>query len=69
VAVKKVKEEKDASIHHLRKLNHPNIIQVQIAFCHFYLPVPEARWEPGNTKGGRITVPLTSCLTGLELAV
>jgi hypothetical protein len=25
--------------------------------------------EPGNTKGGRITVPLTSCLTGLESAV
>jgi hypothetical protein len=24
---------------------------------------------PGNTKGGSITVPLTSCLTGLELAV
>ncbi len=23
--------------------------------------------EPGNTKGGSITVPLTSCLTGLEL--
>ncbi len=23
----------------------------------------------GNTKGGIITVPLTSCLTGLELAV
>jgi hypothetical protein len=23
----------------------------------------------GNTKGGRITVPLTSCLTGLESAV
>jgi hypothetical protein len=23
----------------------------------------------GNTKGGSITVPLTSCLTGLELAV
>ena len=23
----------------------------------------------GNTKGGRITVLLTSCLTGLELAV
>jgi len=22
--------------------------------------------EPGNTKGGSITVPLTSCLTGLE---
>jgi hypothetical protein len=23
----------------------------------------------GNTKGGTITVPLTSCLTGLELAI
>ncbi len=30
IAVKKVKEEKDASIHHLRKLNHPNIIQVLV---------------------------------------
>jgi hypothetical protein len=25
--------------------------------------------EPGNTKGGSITVPLTSCLTGFESAV
>jgi hypothetical protein len=25
--------------------------------------------KPGNTKGGSITVPMTSCLTGLELAV
>jgi len=25
--------------------------------------------EPGNTKGGSITVPVTSCLTGLESAV
>jgi hypothetical protein len=24
--------------------------------------------SPGNTKGGSITVPLTSCLTGLESA-
>jgi hypothetical protein len=24
---------------------------------------------PGNTKGGSITVPLTSCLTGLEYSV
>jgi hypothetical protein len=24
---------------------------------------------PGNTKGGSITVPLTSCLTGLALSV
>ncbi len=25
--------------------------------------------QPGNTKGGSITLPLTSCLTGLESAV
>jgi len=25
--------------------------------------------QPGNTKGGSVTVLLTSCLTGLELAV
>jgi len=25
--------------------------------------------EPGNTKGGSITVPLTSCLTGLDKSV
>jgi hypothetical protein len=24
---------------------------------------------PGNTKGGSITVPLTSCLTGLDFSV
>jgi hypothetical protein len=29
----------------------------------------KAKLEAGNTKGGSITVPLTSCLTGLELAV
>ncbi len=27
-------------------------------------------WDnPGNTKGGSITVPLTSCLTGFDLSV
>jgi hypothetical protein len=25
--------------------------------------------QPGNTKGGSITVPLTSCLTGLDKSV
>ncbi len=25
--------------------------------------------EPGKTKGGSITVPLTSCLTGLDYSV
>ncbi len=28
-----------------------------------------ARLKPGNAKGGSITVPLTSCLTGLDSAV
>jgi hypothetical protein len=30
---------------------------------------PDLWLVPGNTKGGSIIVPLTSCLTGLELAV
>ncbi len=25
--------------------------------------------DPGNTKGGSITVPLTSCLTGLDKSI
>jgi hypothetical protein len=29
----------------------------------------QSMYYPGNTKGGSITVPLTSCLTGLESAV
>ncbi len=29
----------------------------------------ESKVSSGNTKGGSITVPLTSCLTGLESAV
>jgi hypothetical protein len=36
--------------------------------------LPNSKWkaqtkQPGNTKGGSITVPLTSCLTDLELVV
>ncbi len=31
--------------------------------------VPLTTLVAGTTKGGRITVPLTSCLTGLESAV
>ncbi len=31
--------------------------------------VPPGIVLPGNTKGGRITVPLTSCLTGFDLSV
>ncbi len=29
----------------------------------------ETMADTGNTKGGRFTVPLTSCLTGLDLSV
>ncbi len=32
-------------------------------------PKSNAKVRAGNTKGGRMTVPLTSCLTGLESAV
>ncbi len=32
-------------------------------------PASSLTVKPGNAKGGRITVPLTSCLTGFELAV
>ncbi len=39
-----------------KKMKHPQ--------C---LPWKVGQWvEPGNTKGGSITVPLTSCLTGLD---
>jgi hypothetical protein len=37
--------------------------------CFQLYKVPCVCHEPGNTKGGSITVPLTSCLTGLESAV
>jgi hypothetical protein len=35
----------------------------------FKVKMAAAMVQPGNTKGGSITVPLTSCLTGLESAV
>ncbi len=43
----------------------------QLAWTHSTLKVFLAlsRLSPGNTKGGSITLPLTSCLTGLESAV
>jgi len=36
------------------------------AYCTYFVKVLP---YPDNTKGGSITVPLTSCLTGLESAV
>ncbi len=38
-------------------------------FSCIHLPIEAGTDKPGNTKGGSITVLLTSCLTGLELAV
>jgi hypothetical protein len=44
--------------------------QCFVLFClHFELMWLIMIVQPGNTKGGSSTVPLTSCLTGLESAV
>jgi hypothetical protein len=37
--------------------------------CSLYTNATISMLTPGNTKGGSITVPLTSCLTGLVSAV
>ncbi len=37
--------------------------------CFTFFPGRRMKPAPGNTKGGSITVPLTSCLTGLESAL
>jgi hypothetical protein len=51
-------------------------IRLKCSFAIFSVPVPKQPSIlgrrivlPGNTKGGSITVSLTSCLTGLESAV
>ncbi len=41
---------------------------LSVMSCIFMLSI-QALLAPGNTKGGSITVLLTSCLTGFELAV
>jgi hypothetical protein len=46
-------------------------VQAQVLFVNlsaqFIIVDYKASWgHPGNTKGGSITVQLTSCLTGLE---
>jgi hypothetical protein len=45
-----------------------NFLLLFIAYC-FEQPNFPRMVRPGNTKGGSITVLLTSCLTGLESAV
>jgi hypothetical protein len=45
-------------------------VRAQVKLCIFTLPLivvgTTEKVSPGNTKGGSITVPLTSCLTGLD---
>jgi hypothetical protein len=43
------------------------IVNVIKDFC--FVDKQVRRVKPGNTKGGSITVPLTSCLTGLDQSV
>jgi hypothetical protein len=43
------------------------ILQIDNFFFTWQRVISSA--EPGNSKGGSSTVPLTSCLTGLESAV
>jgi hypothetical protein len=62
----------------LELIKTPNFDKFMKFFAILPLPLPVARFEPlilglrlvsGNTKGGSIIVPLSSCLTGLESAV
>jgi hypothetical protein len=47
---------------HTHTHTHEHSLSLSHTHTHTYTP-------PGNTKGGSITVPLTSCLTGLQSAV
>ncbi len=38
-------------------------------FCKYSPRCFSSNQQPGNTKGGSMTVPLTSCLTGLDKSV
>ena len=42
---------------------------VNVIKAFFFVDKEVRRVKPGNTKGGSITVPLTSCLTGLDQSV
>ncbi len=62
-----------------KKLKINVFMLVALAISHLLMPAPLTsldypylgpKWtSSGNTKGESITVPLTSCLTGLESAV
>jgi hypothetical protein len=56
------------SAYRLQTFNYACTITLRLQLMIKGSLVPKKR-VPGNTKGGSITVPLTSCLTGLESAV
>jgi hypothetical protein len=49
------------------KINY--LVKLFIVLFNLYTSNHFKKVHPGNTKGGSITVLLTSCLTGLESAV
>jgi hypothetical protein len=58
----------------IRRVNKPLFVSNEKMFCQNaktvqFLSPPSQYHKAGNTKGGNITVPLTSCLSGLESAV
>ncbi len=48
---------------------HSTYKNINCCLCKHSGSWPSADVKPGNTKGGSITVPLTSCLTGLDQPV
>jgi hypothetical protein len=51
----------------LTKGKHTSLATID--YCEYSPSFGSAMVDPGNTKWGSITVPLTSCLTGLDLSV
>ncbi len=46
--------------------NIKEMLKVAFTLAFFEETCSKMLPQPGNTKGGSITVPLTSCLTGLD---
>ncbi len=54
----------------LTKVAQQSVTKIlSVMIMNVFAPKAGAKREPGNTKVGSITVPLTSCFTGLEPAV
>ncbi len=50
-------------------MTHPSRNYFVLSLFCIHARVQGLRVQSGNTKGGSITVPLTSCLTGLDKSV